>query len=49
MGYLPERLLDPPEDWQCNECGKSFYPSANQDPPPDDSPVLCYDCKNFED
>lgn len=42
-----ERPIDPPEDWLCDQCSKSFYPGA-EDAPPDGEPVLCRDCKDFD-
>ena len=29
MWDTPERPLDPPEDFHCEECGRRFYPTSN--------------------
>tara|TARA_R110000787_G_scaffold162353_3_gene275731 strand:+ start:833 stop:1027 length:195 start_codon:yes stop_codon:yes gene_type:complete len=51
-----ERPIDPPEDMCCHECGKSFYPSINQEwrqllydnDYKENEPVLCFDCATFD-
>ena len=47
MLNIPERQIDPPEDLHCEECGKRFYPSINQEWG-ENEPVLCYDCATFD-
>jgi len=47
MQDLPERPLDPPEHWTCQECLSHFYPIFG-DEPEDDEPSLCCDCKTFD-
>ena len=32
MWNSPERELDPPEHWTCEECGSHFYLSLNEEP-----------------
>jgi hypothetical protein len=43
MYDYPERDLDPPEHWTCQECGSHFYLSPNKEPE-EDEPVLCFQC-----
>ena len=44
MDY-PERELDPPEHYTCEECCKHFYDDVDFD---DNEPVLCYECGTFD-
>jgi NAD-dependent SIR2 family protein deacetylase len=44
---IPERPLDPPEHWNCEECGNHFYPDENEETAEDEL-VLCYECKSFD-
>ena len=46
MWNLPDRQLDPPDHWTCEECGSHFYPRCGEEPEEDER-VLCYDCDTF--
>jgi len=56
MLNIPERQIDPPEDLNCEECGKRFYPGINQEwrqllydnDYEENEPVLCYECATFD-
>ena len=47
MWDIPERDLDPPEHWTCQECGSHFYLSLNEEPE-EDEPILCRECASFD-
>ena len=47
MRDYPERELNPPEHWTCEECAVHFYPAWGNEPA-DDEPVLCYQCGTFD-
>ena len=47
MWDSPERDLDPPEHWTCDECGIHFHLGRNEELV-DDQPVLCCDCTTFD-
>ena len=47
MLNIPERQIDPPEDLHCEECGKRFYPSINQEWGENET-VICFECEAFD-
>ena len=47
MDDPPDRDLDPPDHWSCEECGAHFYPSWG-DEPVNGEPSLCYECRTFD-
>tara|TARA_R110000744_G_scaffold69886_1_gene141674 strand:- start:328 stop:474 length:147 start_codon:yes stop_codon:yes gene_type:complete len=47
MLNLPERQLDPPDHWTCEECGGHFYPGLSKEPGEDER-VICHDCATFD-
>lgn len=47
MWDIPERPLDPPDHWNCEECYGHFYPELGKEPA-DDERVLCYECETFD-
>jgi hypothetical protein len=47
MWDIPERPLDPPDHWNCEECGARFYLGLGKEPGEDER-VLCYDCATFD-
>ena len=47
MRDYPERELNPPEYWTCEECAVHFYLSLNEEPE-EDEPILCRECASFD-
>tara|TARA_R100001377_G_C3192713_1_gene111288 strand:+ start:1296 stop:1442 length:147 start_codon:yes stop_codon:yes gene_type:complete len=47
MNDYPEKDLNPPEYWTCEECGSHFYLGLNQEPE-EDASVLCFQCGAFD-
>jgi transcription elongation factor Elf1 len=53
---MPEQPINPPEDFYCEECGRSFYPEINQEwrkllyynDYEENEPVLCSDCATLD-
>ena len=47
MWDIPERRLDPPDHWNCEECGARFYLCLGKEPEEDER-VICYECATFD-
>jgi DNA-directed RNA polymerase subunit RPC12/RpoP len=45
MRDFPEQPIDPPEDYHCEQCGRSFYTDLILQE--SDEPILCGECENF--